>query len=82
MASAKILAAAALLAAIPASLACSCLAVYYTPCDFVEGLAYDTSLVVRATALSRRVDTAQVCSMRRTECNPYRRAATATGLHT
>lgn len=34
--------------------ACSCIAVYYTPCDYVTGLAStDTSLVVKATALSR-----------------------------
>ena len=34
--------------------ACSCIAVYFTPCDYVTGLASpDTSLVVRASALSR-----------------------------
>ena len=34
--------------------ACSCIAVYFTPCDYVTGLASSgTSLVVRATALSR-----------------------------
>lgn len=34
--------------------ACSCIAVYWTPCDYVTGFAStDTSLVIRATALSR-----------------------------
>eukprot|EP00752_Nemacystus_decipiens_P004361 g3985.t1 len=37
--------------------ACTCIAVYYTPCDYVTGLASGASLVVRATALSRSLQT-------------------------